>query len=294
MRRLLITGSSGFVGGHLVRLARSSYEVHGLYHDTAVQDDGVCFHQFDLENISQIKPFLDDIAPDAIIHTAAIANPDLCEQAPDRARRVNVAATEAIADWASQNRARLIFTSTDMVFDGEKGNYVETDSPNPISYYARTKADAEAVVSASGANYVIARVALVYGIGRTRHSSFFEQMILKLRRGEKVTLFYDQFRSPILVDNLAHALLELIEHPFSGIIHLGGSERISRWDFGWRTCQILNLPSEYIERGSMFDAPAAAFRPKDVSLNIGLAKRILKVKLLNCTEGLIGIKESMK
>ncbi|MDZ7333313.1 MAG: SDR family oxidoreductase [candidate division KSB1 bacterium] len=290
MRRLLITGATGFVGEHLLQCARAKYEVHGLYHQSHFVGDEIFAHQFDLANVNKIKPLLDEIAPDAIIHTAAIANPDQCERDPNRAVLVNLKATEAIASWASQNGARLIFTSTDMVFDGTKGNYSETDVPNPISHYSQTKAAAETAVIASQGSYVVARVALVYGIGISRTTSFFHQMVLKLTNAEKVTLFDDQFRSPILVENLAEALLELVEHPFIGILHLGGSERISRWELGWRACQALRLPVQYIEKKSMFAIAFAAFRPQDVSLNVNLAKQILKVKLLNCDEGLAKIK----
>ncbi len=293
MRKLLITGASGFVGSHLAQLAQNIYEVHGLYHLSHVAGNRVFAHPFDLTNVNQIEPLLDEIAPDAIVHTAAIANPDRCEQHPDQAELVNVAATEAIAGWASRTGARFIFTSTDMVFDGKKGNYAETDPPNPISHYSRTKVDAEAAVIASGGNYLIARVALVYGIGITRPTSFFEHMIIKLQKGEKVPLFYDQFRSPILVQNLAEALLELVEHSFIGILHLGGSERISRWELGVKACRALNLPVQYIDRKSMFESGVAAFRPQDVSLDISLAKRILRVKLLNCDEGIARLRASM-
>ena len=181
-----------------------------------------------------------------------------------------------------------------MVFDGSRGNYKENESPNPISLYSNTKVNAEEFIKKNSSNYVIARVALVYGVGVTRHTSFFEKMIEKLEKKEAITLFYDQYRSPILVDNLAEALLDLAENDFVGIIHLGGNERISRWEFGLKTCEILDLPSENIAKGSMFDFPATAFRPRDISFDIELARKVLKIKLLSCDEGLERIKNSRK
>ncbi|HEX9974591.1 MAG TPA: sugar nucleotide-binding protein, partial [bacterium] len=123
-----------------------------------------------------------------------------------------------------------------------------------------------------------------------RSSSFFEQIVDRIKNKERVSLFYDQFRSPILVNNLAEALLELAENDFSGIIHLGGDERISRWDFGMKACQVLNLPSQFLEKASMHNFATIAFRPGDISLDCSLAKTILKTKLLNCSEGLKKIK----
>ncbi len=290
MKKILITGGSGFVGGHLLAQAQTSYEVHALYNKNPSQIKNIVTHQFDLSDVSQIRNILDNITPDIIIHTAAIANLDQCEENPDAAVLVNLKATEALANWAHKTGTRFIFTSTDMVFDGVNGNYTESDPPNPISLYSNTKVSAEQFIVANISNYVIARVALVYGIGITQQTSFFEKMIKELKNGKKITLFYDQFRSPILVNNLAEALLELAENDFVGIIHLAGNERISRWDFGLKTCHVLGLPAQNIIKASMFDFVGAAFRPQDISFNIDLAKKILKVKLLSCNEGLEKIK----
>jgi dTDP-4-dehydrorhamnose reductase len=291
MKKILITGASGFVGGHLVNQAKKNFEVHALFNNNPLEIKDCFIHKFDLSQVSQIDTFLAEIVPDVIIHTAAIANPDACEENRDYAILVNIKATKELSKWAQKNGVRFIFTSTDMVFDGTRGNYKENDSPNPISFYSQTKVSAEDFIKNNIANYVIARVALVYGIGITRNSSFFEKMIERLTKGESITLFHDQFRSPILVDNLAEALLELATNDFVGITHLGGSERISRWEFGLRASRIFGLPSQNILKGSMFDFEGAAFRPQDISFDIELAKKVLKTKLLSCDEGLERVKE---
>lgn len=286
MDRILITGGSGFVGEYLLTHAQKKYETYAIYYNNAIPDNNVHTIKFDLCQLSQIDKLLNDIFPATIIHTAAIANPDQCEHDPDKAITVNVKATEQLANWAQKNGARFIYTSTDMVFDGRRGNYKESDPTNPISQYSKTKVAAEQFIKNNNTNFVIARVALVYGIGITRHNSFFEKMIEKLTNGEKITLFDDQYRSPILVDNLAEALLELVEKKFIGTIHLGGRERISRWGFGWKACNKFDLPHRNILKGSMYDFEATAFRPPDISFNIELASKVLKTKLLTCDEGL--------
>jgi len=294
MKKILITGGSGFVGEHIIRLAKDKYFVHAIYHTNAIYSDRISTYQFDLSQVSEIEQLLYKINPDAIIHTAAISNPNVCEQDQENAVLVNVQATKAVAAWAAKNKARFIFTSTDMVFDGKKGYYRESDKPNPISVYSQTKVDAEKLIANNNSNYAIARVALVYGIGISRKTSFFEEMLENLKQENSVTLFHDQFRTPILVNNLAEALLELVENEFNGIIHLGGGERISRWDFGLKTCLIFNLPSRKMIKASMFDFATAAFRPRDISLINDLAKSVLRVKLLNCDEGLERIKKDNK
>jgi dTDP-4-dehydrorhamnose reductase len=289
-KRILITGGSGFLGSHLFSLACQKFEAHATYQSNPINHANGFTYKVNLAEIKAINPLLDRVKPDAIIHTAAIANPDYCEQNKTEAETVNVLATQQIADWCGRNKSKLIFTSTDMVFNGEAGNYQESDSPDPKSFYAQTKSRAEKAVLNSNSQNIVARVALVYGMGIERKSSFFEQMVNRLRNGEHVSLFCDQFRSPILVNNLAEALLELAENDFSGIIHLGGSERISRWDFGLKACQVLNLPSGFIEKTSMHDFSTIAFRPGDISLDCSLANKVLKTKLLNCDEGLEIIK----
>lgn len=290
IKRILITGGSGFIGSHLCLLAREKFEAHATYQTHPITNTKSFSHRINLAEIITINPFLDSVIPDVIIHTAAIANPDYCERNKVEAETVNVLATQQIAAWCNKNNSKLIFTSTDMVFNGEVGHYKESDWPDPKSYYAQTKARAEEAVLNSSSQHLVARVALVYGMGIERETSFFEQMIARLKNRERVSLFYDQFRTPILVNNLAEALLELAEHDFSGIIHLGGSERISRWDFGVKACRVFNLPLQFIEKKSMFDVPTLAFRPADISLDCSLAKSVLKTKLLNCDEGLEKIK----
>lgn len=294
MKKLFITGGSGFVGTHLTGLAVQNYEVYSVYSQNLPGNQQAALIQVDLTDKDQIQSALNQIKPDVIIHTAAISKPDLCEKFREMTEQVNILATVILATWAKKNNARFIFTSSDMVFDGKSRNYHESDLPNPISYYGETKALAERKLLKMDFNCVVARVALVYGIGEFHHENFFHTMVNNLIKGQKVNLFHDQFRTPIYVENLAEAMLDLAENNFTGVIHIGGSERISRWDFGLKTCDILDLPREMLQRGSMFDFPSAASRPQDVSMCTDLAKKVLKVKLLNCNVGLIRVKKILQ
>lgn len=289
-KRLLITGGSGFVGSHLLQQATPHYETHTTFLNHAIADSAAIPHRIDFAQAEQLELLLTEIKPDIIIHTAAISGPDFCEQNQELTYQVNVVATEALARWSARNNARLIFTSTDMVFDGCRGMYRESDPPSPISAYARSKVAAEKILLQQHRNYAIARVALVYGLGIVRSTSFFEKMLLDLIAGKSVTLFHDQYRSPILVNNLAAALLELAANHFIGIIHLGGTERINRWEFGLRTCQVFKLPVQNLIKKSMDDLPTAAPRPRDISFVCDLAQKTLQTRLLNCSEGLALIK----
>jgi dTDP-4-dehydrorhamnose reductase len=143
-----------------------------------------------------------------------------------------------------------------MVFDGKRGNYRESDTVNPLGFYAQTKVQCEEKIAKMNFNSVVVRVALTYGIGIISFNTFFEKMISNIK-SNSVALFVDQFRTPILVNNLAEAILELAENEFTGIINLSGGERMSRWDFGLLSCKILSLPTNNLIKSSMFDFPAS-------------------------------------
>ncbi|MBC8182846.1 SDR family oxidoreductase [candidate division KSB1 bacterium] len=294
MKKILITGGSGFIGGNLICLAKKKYKVSATYFDNSIKEKNIERIQFDLSQNRDIKSLLDNIQPDIIIHTAAVSKTDFCEKNRNLAKLINVDATESIALWAKENGRRFIFTSSDMVFDGKKGNYVESDMPSPTSYYAETNVLCEQKITAMDFNSVIIRVAWTYGFGITRNDVFFEMMISTIRENEPVNLFYDQFRTPTLVNNLAEAILELAENDFTGIIHLSGGQRISRWEFGLLTCKILALPINNLKKKSMFDLPGASSRPQDISLSNDLARKVLKVNFLDCSEGLQQFKKTMK
>ena len=136
---LLITGGSGFLGWNLARQAAKSYDVSFTYGRHPVAIPHCREYHLDLHDHHQIEDVIKDIAPDAIIHTAALANADVCEKRRTVAYDVNVAATERIAQCAEDLNCRLVYISTDLVFDGQRGNYAEQDRPNPLNYYAQSK-----------------------------------------------------------------------------------------------------------------------------------------------------------
>ena len=287
MKNILVTGGSGFIGGHIIQLARKKYKVYAIYNNSVItKNKNIQTYQIDLSQNENINSLLEKIKPSVVIHTAAISNLDVCEKNHKLAQQINVEATETMANWSKKNGAKFIFISSDMVFDGKRGNYREDDSVNPLSFYAQTKVQCEEKIAQLNFNSVVVRVALTYGIGRTRFNTFFENMISNIKSNTSVALFVDQFRTPILVNNLSEAILELAGNEFTGIINLSGGERMSRWDFGLLTCKILGLPTKRLIKSSMFDFPGAASRPQDISLINDLARKVLKVKLLDCSEGL--------
>jgi len=292
MIEVFITGASGFLGGHLAKLSAEKYSTVGAYHSYKFDIPEVKSVYCDLSKPELLKDLFDSDKPDIIIHNAAYPNPDKCEENPDLAFKINTESTGAIAKWAERNNCRLVFTSTDMVFDGRQGNYSEEDPVGPLSIYAKTKVEAEKLVLHKCKNAVVCRVALMYGRGvlPRQYSSGWLERVLKEKYNseieEPILLFSDQYRSMISVNNAARTIMEVALTDYCGIIHLGGSERISRCEFGEKLCDILGLPNGLIRETKYDDAAVNTPRPKDVSLNITRASSFLKTPLLNVDDGL--------
>lgn len=285
-KRILITGGSGFVGGHLVAAAKGYWDVFSTFHTRPFSMDGVTALAMDLSAEKQIETAVETCRPNAVIHAAARCQLDPCERDPKKTFHVNTTATEILAELCVRYGCRLVFVSTDMVFDGDRGGYSESDETHPLNVYGQSKLAAEKFIQAICPNHVVARSALIYGHPLAGSNSFSERILDKISQGESMPLFADQFRSPILVNDLAQALLELAGMSWTGIIHLGGNDRVDRYTFGVRLARLKGISETLLEPVSMTHFPTTALRPRDVSLDISLATNMLKTKLLGFKEGL--------
>lgn len=285
MKRILVTGASGFLGGHICQQATKQWDVFGAFHRNETLPESTKPVNVDLSESERLFEVLDEIDPGVVIH-AAVMQVDECERAPDLAQRLNVEATRVIAEWCGQRQRRLIYISSDLVFDGKTGGYAETDLPQPINLYGQSKHEGETATLFVCPQACVARLPLMYGFPLARGYCFFAGMFAQLQRKETVAVFHDQYRTPGLVANMAEALLELVNLSFSGIIHLGGAKRCSRYEFAQALCRLAGFDEALLRPVSMFEAKTPAARPQDVSLTNKLAQRVLKTKLLGYEEGL--------
>lgn len=284
--KLVITGGTGFLAGHILAQAKTHWEVFATFRTRYPETEGVSWIQMDFECIEKIFSILDSIHPQAIIHSGGMTKVDPCEIEREKAYQINVVATEKIAEWCQKNHAKLVFVSSDMVFDGKKGNYTEEDPPCPINWYGKTKIIAEKAILSIHPTSVCARSSLIYGKPKLWGTSFSNEILKKLSIGEVVKLFTDQFRTPIYVVNLAQALLELAQNACKGIFHLGGPERIDRYTFGLQLAECYGFSPHLIHPVCMDEIPSLAARPKDASLNSSKTKQLLKTPFLGIKEGL--------
>jgi dTDP-4-dehydrorhamnose reductase len=284
--RLLVTGGSGFVGGHMASAARNTWTVFATFHTHPFSIRGVTPVSLDLRDKNHIQNMIRQVKPKVVIHCAAYSDVDACQKDPELAFRINTESARVLGEAAEAAGSRLIYVSSDMVFDGDRGDYKESDPTHPINIYGESKLAGEGEVKMSCSDAVIARTALVYGSSVHDGHSFSEQLIQRIKHGGTVSLFHDQFRTPILVQNLVEALLELAGIDFRGSIHLGGAERTDRYTFGLKLAELNGLSTDKIKPVSMDETPLPAPRPRDASFNISKAKSLLKTRFLGCQEGL--------
>ncbi len=266
-RTVLVTGASGFLGWHICRAASASWHVVGLFHQHETAIEGVEVRRVDLSIPDEARSLLNSLRPDAVIHAAAYSQPNLCEQYPEVSEAVNLQSARTLAQWCGDADVPLLFTSTDLVFDGTQAPYSEEDATSPVSVYGRHKVAAEQVVLALGARGIVCRLPLMFGDRGGAPASFIGPWLRTLREREPLSLFVDEFRTPVSGAVAAQGLLMALASDVSGLLHLGGHERISRYDFGLKLADVFGLPTETIRGCRLAEVKMSAARPPDVSLD---------------------------
>ena len=289
MKKLLITGASGFLGWHLCQLAHLEWDIYGTYFSHNLDIANAKLLKLDLTRFAEIKRVFQEIQPSAVIHTAAQSKPNYCQTHSSESLAINVNASLNIAELCAENSIPYVFTSTDLVFDGRKGFYKEIDKVNPVNVYGEHKVIAEIGILERYPQATICRMPLMFGNATPTASSFLQGFMKTLQEGKELNLFIDEFRTPVNGKTAAEGLLLALEK-VQGIIHLGGKERISRYDFGCLLAEIFEIPAAKIQAGRQQDVKMAAPRPNDVSLDsgkafeLGYAPLSLREQLLQLTK----------
>ncbi|MCC6695512.1 MAG: NAD(P)-dependent oxidoreductase [Candidatus Hydrogenedentes bacterium] len=287
-KRLMVTGAGGFVAGSIIQDAVNGWEVHGVSRSPApVEMSNLVWHQLPEVDADCLHDVFHDIEPDALIHTAALADIDFCEANKELAEQVNTTLTRELAELCEDHDTRVVFLSTDTVFDGERGLYTEDDPPHPVNFYGTTKVRAEEAVASVGGNAVIARVALVMGLPVLgAGNSFVSRMIATLEAGKNATAPSNEVRSPVDVFTLGRALVELAGNDFLGRIHLSGNDVLNRYDMMLRIAARLGYAPDRIIAQDPSGIPGRAPRPRDVSLSNAKARAVLQTPMAGLDEGL--------
>jgi dTDP-4-dehydrorhamnose reductase len=270
-----ITGARGLIGNYLVETAplyAPTWRVRGLTRD-----------QLDLLDFDPVRREFGKDKPDLVVHCAAMSQSPECQKHPELAQRVNVDVTTLLAELAVD--IPFFFFSSDLVFDGQKGNYSETDVANPLSIYGETKLTAEKVILANPKHTVI-RTSLNGGTSPSGSRGFNEVLRLAFSKGQKLTLFTDEFRSPIPADATARAVWELALRRRTGLYHVAGAERLSRYQMGQLIAERWPQLNPRIEAESLRSYQGAPRSP-DTSLNCAKAQALLSFPLPGLSEWLV-------
>lgn len=266
MKKLLVTGASGFLGWNICQTAKDEWKTFGIVFSHRVEIAGVNIVKIDLTDYKELRKLFREINPDAVIHTAANSDPNFCQTHRIESQKINVGASVNVAALCADYRIPCVFTSTDLVFNGLNAPYREEDPVCPVNFYGEQKVLAEKGMLKYHPLVAVCRMALMFGIPGPGAKSLVQPMIEAMRGGQELRLFVDEFRTPVSVKAAVSGIFLALEK-VSGLLHLGGVERISRYDFGKLLMDILGIHEARLIPCRQKDVVMAAPRPLDVSLD---------------------------
>jgi len=254
--KVLITGASGLLGKAIYDAMYKKHETVGTY----AKRERKNFELLNIDEIDSVRSLVQRINPEVIIHTAGLTNADYCEEHREEAYKTNVIGTANIVQVCKESGAKLVYVSSDFVFDGKENNYSEENSPNPLNFYGYTKLEGERLTRKNLEDYLIIRPAILYGDGE---KNFISSLVQKLTNGKKVVLDDEIIKYPTLTDDVARLVKNLLESKAKGIYNISGEEAVTKYRWGIKIAQFYNLPQELIERNN---SESSAKRPKNVRL----------------------------
>ncbi|MGD8603914.1 MAG: SDR family oxidoreductase [Anaerolineales bacterium] len=285
MAKIVVTGASGLLGANALFALAGEHQVVGVYHQHAVSAPGIRCLQADLSQADQVDQLLQREQPEWVIHCAAAANVDACQENPEWAYRLNRDMAGYVARACRAVGARLAHISTDLVFDGQRGAYVEDDQPHPINIYGQSKLAGEQRVQEACPNALIVRTNL-YGWNALDKFSLAEWFLDRLQSEGAAPGFVDMKSTPILVNDLIDVVEKLLTVSYGGVFHVGGRDCLTKFEFGQKVGQTFELNDFVIRPTSVDDLGLRAPRAKNLCLQGAKVEAALQEKLPGVDEGL--------
>jgi len=305
------------LGSNIV-VSNSAFELYPTYLRNRIAHPKAS--QLDISERDSVLKRVEAIQPEVIVHAGGMTKPTACEKEPALAHKVNVEGTAHLVEAARGVEARFIFLSSDLVFDGSAERYDENSPTHPLSVYGQTKVEGEELVRTGSDDFVIVRTTVMYGWSSRYTESMAEWVLRGLREGQErrpepfglaqdrpvegLSMYHDQYRQFILINDLVAALFELIEMedpstlryaqdttssgrgPSNETIHVAGPELLSRYEFAKKLARTFGLPEANIHSTSFDGIPQAAFTPKRLRLDTSRATRILRTPMRGIDDGL--------
>ena len=288
--KIMILGANGFTGRRILKRLAPNHQVMACsLHPDILSEEDYQFQTLNMVDTDATDTLLKDFQPEVIINASALSVVDYCEQHPEEAYALNVSAVKHLAEYSQANSCRLIHLSTDFVFDGTASEpYKETDSPNPVNYYGKTKRWSEEAIEQTCTNYAIARVEVVYGKPFPgQHGNIVHLVKSRLGNGQGIRVVSDQFRSPTWVEDIARAIESLLSEKHQGIYHICGRETLSVADIAYRTAKYFGLDTSLIQTVTTEEMNEATPRPLFSPMSTEKAFREFGYQPSKLEEGLI-------
>jgi dTDP-4-dehydrorhamnose reductase len=298
MIKVVVTGSNGLLGQSLINLLlkeKEVYKVFGLSRgDNRSGRDDFSYISIDITNEKKLKEILLETEPNVIINTAAMTQVDDCECDRKACDLLNVSVVEWLGEISEKIEAHLIHLSTDFIFDGIKGNYKETDVPNPLSYYGVSKLKSEEVLINSKISYTILRTILVFGkVYDMSRSNIVLWVKSMLEKGKEITIVDDQFRSPTYVEDLALACKIAMDKKAKGIFNISSNELLSVYEIVQQIADVFHLDKKLIKPISTSTLNQTAPRPAKTGFDLSKTNRVLEFYPESFKESLEKFRQSL-
>ncbi len=265
--RILITGASGLLGLNTALEAADQHTVFGQVNSNAIQTEAFTVLKADLLEPGAVERLLEMTQPDWVIHCAALASLEACEQNPELAWELNTELPRKMAEQCQKGGARLLHVSTDAVFDGKIGGYTEEDPASPVGIYTQTKYQAELAVAAANPTAIIARVNL-FGWSLFGRRSLAEFFFNNLSAGNNIMGFTDVHFCPLLANDIAHLFVGMLEKKLTGLYHVLSSDSMTKYDFGVAIARSFGLNSDLIAPKSVTESALTAARSPNLTLKV--------------------------
>lgn len=287
--KLLIIGASGVLGTKLYKDAvKKKWDAMGTY----------CSHErkgllhLDVRDKSSLEKVFNIFKPETVVMAGGITDVDLCTLNPKLAEDVNIKGTSNLVEKIKESSSKLVYVSTDYIFDGENGPYKEEDKPNPVNKYGETKLEAENIISFGLENYLIVRTAQLCGIDHTG-KNFVLKIIRGMQSGKKVYAADDLYSTPTYAGLLSDILIKLIEKKSKGVYHGAGAEFINRYDYVSKIADVFGLDKTLMQKVKLKDLKLKAARPPKGGLRIDKIKKEKITSAYDCETGLKLLKEEL-
>jgi len=291
--RIGITGANGMLGKALLSQLSKSHEVFATSRQKGLIDKNINWDCFDLTNTDLLQAWLEKNKPEILIHCAAIVDVDFCEKNVYLAKELHEEATKVITTFIEHSGGKLIYISTDSVFNGKKLNpYKEDDHVDPLNIYAKTKLEGEQIALRLK-NSLVLRTNIIGWTDKNK-TSFFEWLLVNLIEEKHINLFHDVYFSPLTVYDLSKVIEHILLNPIYGLYNCASSESISKYDFGLEVCKIFNLSPSNIKSASVDIMNFKATRPKNMALDVSKISSDLVYNLPNVVDTINTMKNQYK